>query len=225
MRAASRGPCGARRTRGTRRARRSAPMSSTSVATTSRSGGILPLASRNGAATMTRRHDADDPREEDVGQSPAHRGRRRVRSSGRPESMRSRYGARRASELARPGCAADHRGHGEGMGALRWAFAEGRPFLREAWSRDEPPPVRDAPGTPRGRTRAPPGDRPTPPPGPPSWTRMLPWLLILALVGVFALTNVFSLDTQLDQGSLVLALHHRGEGGQRQEGRVRPFER
>ena len=39
-----------------------------------------------------------------------------------------------------------------------------------------------------------PGEGKTPPP-PPSWARMLPWLLIFALVGVFALTNVFSSGT------------------------------
>jgi cell division protease FtsH len=57
------------------------------------------------------------------------------------------------------------------------------------------PPSEMPPGRNAGGPERRPGDRPTPPPGPPSWTRMLPWLLILALVGVFALTNVFSLDT------------------------------
>ncbi|MBM3671188.1 MAG: ATP-dependent zinc metalloprotease FtsH [Actinobacteria bacterium] len=37
------------------------------------------------------------------------------------------------------------------------------------------------------------GDRGTPPAAPP-WARTLPWILILMLVGVFALTNVFSAD-------------------------------
>jgi cell division protease FtsH len=48
------------------------------------------------------------------------------------------------------------------------------------------PPGRRPSGGPERR----PDGRATPPP--PSWARMLPWLLILALVGVFALTNVFS---------------------------------
>jgi cell division protease FtsH len=55
---------------------------------------------------------------------------------------------------------------------------------------NEMPPGRRPAGGPERR----PGDRQTPPP-PPSWARMLPWLLILALVGVFALTNVFSTET------------------------------
>ncbi|HEY5165747.1 MAG TPA: ATP-dependent zinc metalloprotease FtsH [Acidimicrobiia bacterium] len=50
------------------------------------------------------------------------------------------------------------------------------------------PPGRRPPGGPERR----PGERPPPANPPPSWARMLPWLLILALVGVFALTNVFS---------------------------------
>jgi cell division protease FtsH len=50
------------------------------------------------------------------------------------------------------------------------------------------PPGRRPPGGPERR----PGERPAPANPPPSWARMLPWLLILALVGVFALTNVFS---------------------------------
>jgi cell division protease FtsH len=58
------------------------------------------------------------------------------------------------------------------------------------------PPSEMPPGRPTGGPERRPGDgRPTPPTGgPPSWTRVLPWLLILALVGVFALTNVFSID-------------------------------
>jgi cell division protease FtsH len=50
------------------------------------------------------------------------------------------------------------------------------------------PPGRRPPGGPERR----PGERPPPANPPPSWARMLPWLLILALVGAFALTNVFS---------------------------------
>jgi cell division protease FtsH len=50
------------------------------------------------------------------------------------------------------------------------------------------PPDRRPPGGPERQ----PGERPPPANPPPSWARMLPWLLILALVGVFALTNVFS---------------------------------
>ncbi len=50
------------------------------------------------------------------------------------------------------------------------------------------PPGRRPPGGPERR----PGERTPPANPPPSWARMLPWLLILALVGVFALTNVFS---------------------------------
>ncbi len=50
------------------------------------------------------------------------------------------------------------------------------------------PPGRRPSGGPERR----PGERPPPANPPPSWARMLPWLLILALVGVFALTNVFS---------------------------------
>ena len=50
----------------------------------------------------------------------------------------------------------------------------------------EMPPGRRPSGGPERR----PDGRSAPPP--PSWARMLPWLLILALVGVFALTNVFS---------------------------------
>ncbi len=59
------------------------------------------------------------------------------------------------------------------------------------------PPSEMPPGRPAGGPERRPGDgRPTPPTsGPPSWTRALPWLLILALVGVFALTNVFSIDS------------------------------
>jgi len=56
------------------------------------------------------------------------------------------------------------------------------------------PPSEMPPGRPAGGPERRPGDRP-PVPGPPSWSRMLPWLLILALVGVFALTNVFSIDS------------------------------
>ena len=55
----------------------------------------------------------------------------------------------------------------------------------------EMPPGRRPTGGPERR----PGEgRPTPPPSS-SWTRMLPWVLILALVGVFALTNVFASGT------------------------------
>jgi cell division protease FtsH len=50
------------------------------------------------------------------------------------------------------------------------------------------PPGRRPSGSPERR----PGERPPPANPPPSWARMLPWLLILALVGVFALTNVLS---------------------------------
>jgi cell division protease FtsH len=50
------------------------------------------------------------------------------------------------------------------------------------------PPGRRPSGGPERR----PGERPPAANPPPSWARMLPWLLILALVGVFALTNVFS---------------------------------
>ncbi|MCJ7672866.1 MAG: ATP-dependent zinc metalloprotease FtsH [Acidimicrobiia bacterium] len=57
------------------------------------------------------------------------------------------------------------------------------------------PPSDLPPGRPAGGPERRPGDgRPTPPTGPPSWTKVLPWLLILALVGVFALTNIFSID-------------------------------
>src|ERR1017187_10166933 len=52
----------------------------------------------------------------------------------------------------------------------------------------EMPPGRRPPGGPERR----PDGRSPQKTSPPSWTRMLPWLLILAVVGVFALTNVFS---------------------------------
>ncbi len=52
---------------------------------------------------------------------------------------------------------------------------------------NEMPPGRRREGSPDRR----PGDRPQPPASA-SWTRMLPWLLILLLIGVFALTNVIS---------------------------------
>ena len=52
---------------------------------------------------------------------------------------------------------------------------------------NEMPPGRRPAGGPDRR----PGDRPQPPASA-SWTRMLPWLLILLLIGVFALTNVIS---------------------------------
>ena len=143
------------------------------------------------------RHDADDPREEDVRQSPAHRGRRRVRSSGRPGfHAGDASGARRGrfpSRTAR--CAATTEAT-----VKEWAPYDGR-SRRGDRSSERPgaemsrPPSEMPPGRPAGGPERRPGDRPTPPPGPPSWTRMLPWLLILALVGVFALTNVFSLDT------------------------------
>jgi len=58
------------------------------------------------------------------------------------------------------------------------------------------PPSEMPPGRPAGGSERKPGDgRPAPPTGPPSWTKVLPWLLILALVGVFALTNIFSIDS------------------------------
>jgi cell division protease FtsH len=50
------------------------------------------------------------------------------------------------------------------------------------------PPGRRPPGGPERRQ----GERPPAANPPPSWARMLPWLLILGLVGAFALTNVFS---------------------------------
>ena len=52
---------------------------------------------------------------------------------------------------------------------------------------DMPPGRRPASGPERR-----PGERQPPANPPPSWARMLTWLLILALVGIFALTNVFS---------------------------------
>ena len=53
---------------------------------------------------------------------------------------------------------------------------------------NEMPPGRRQP--PRGPERRPNDGRPAPPQQ--SWSRMLPWILILGLVGLFALTNVFS---------------------------------
>jgi cell division protease FtsH len=54
---------------------------------------------------------------------------------------------------------------------------------------NEMPPGRRPSG---GSERRPPGDGSQPNPAPPSWTRMLPWLLIIALIGVFVFTSVFS---------------------------------
>ena len=54
---------------------------------------------------------------------------------------------------------------------------------------NEMPPGRRPSGGPERRG---PGDGSQPNSPAPSWTRMLPWLLIIALVGVFVLTNVFS---------------------------------
>ena len=52
----------------------------------------------------------------------------------------------------------------------------------------EMPPGRRPPGGPERR----PDGRANPPAPPPSWVRMLPWLLILVLVGVFLATNLLS---------------------------------
>ena len=56
------------------------------------------------------------------------------------------------------------------------------------------PPNRMPPGRrPEDGPERRPGDGRTQPPTP-AWSRMLPWLLILGLIGVFALTNLFSSD-------------------------------
>ncbi len=81
------------------------------------------------------------------------------------------------------------------------------------------PPGRRPSGGPERR----PDGRGTPPP--PSWARMLPWLLILALVGVFALTNVFSTSSSsaksltytqfvqaVDQGNVKKVTFNRSNG-------------
>jgi cell division protease FtsH len=81
------------------------------------------------------------------------------------------------------------------------------------------PPGRRPSGGPERR----PDGRATPPP--PSWARMLPWLLILALVGVFALTNVFSSSSSsaksltytqflqaVDQGNVKKVTFNRSNG-------------
>lgn len=58
------------------------------------------------------------------------------------------------------------------------------------------PPSEMPPGRPAGGPERRPGEpRATPPSGSRPLTRLLPWLLILTLVGVFALTNIFSLDS------------------------------
>ena len=58
------------------------------------------------------------------------------------------------------------------------------------------PPSDMPPGRPAGGPDRRPRDGRTGPQGggPPGWSRMLPWLLILALLGVFAFTSVFSVD-------------------------------
>src|SRR6266516_4012349 len=61
-----------------------------------------------------------------------------------------------------------------------------RPLMSRPPSEMPPPPGR-TPG--QGPERRP-GDRPPPSSPPPAWARILPWLLILALIAVFALPSI-----------------------------------